>query len=425
MNITAVLHFLASYNISEKHTRLSIYKIKAMREVRYTIFTISLSVVSIAVLFNFACLETISIFATMSENTLDESPAFPIQEITDPGLDWIDMNSTRKSSHGDRSTDIEVVDYYSDGKTLKAILWLYHPFQPNQSKLNEETDYGMLLDADFNKATGFGGIEYKYEIGWKNESKQWTEVLVKWSRFGDAIVLQNQTIDYANFSKKDSHYVVLSLDLSAILSPEKYDVVFYGDARRGGNSLADFTRKIAVPPLELRVTTSPNQLELRKGEPRTVEVRVNTSQGYEPTVNLMAESQSRGLLLDFTQNDTSIRSSYSFRLPSYGIATIPLTISSTEEANVGPNTIFVFANSSFPPEEFIKSSNGFLPKSVVSENIFTQSSFLVNLQEKLTAIDQIGSFWDRVGGPVSFVTGIIIGHVGPWFYGKAKERFRK
>jgi hypothetical protein len=398
---------------------------KAMLGVRYTILTISLSVVSAALLLNFVYFEINFAFATIDGNTLDGSPAFPIQEIIDPELDWIDMNSTRQSRHGDRSTDIEAVDYYSDSKTLKAILWLYHPFQPNQSELNEETDYGMFINADFDEATGFGGIEFKYEIGWKNASNQWTVVLEKWSPFGDAIVLQNQTIDYTNFSKKDAHYVILSLDLSAILSPERYEVVFYGDARRGGNSLADFTRKIAVPQLELMVSASPNQLELRKGEPMIVEVRVNTSQGYEPTVNLRAESQSRGLILDFTQNDTSVKSSYSFRLPSYGIATIPLTITSTEDANIGPNSIFVFANSSFPPEEFVKSSNEFLPKSVLSENIFTQASFLVDVQEKLTVIDHIGNFWDKVGEPLSFVTGIIIGHIGPWFYSKAKDRFKK
>src|SRR5919106_3850886 len=87
----------------------------------------------------------------------NESPSFALEEIVDPELDWIDMTNRSEVRYGDRSTDIEVVDYYSDGKTLRAILWLYHPFQPNQSKLNQETDYGMFVDADFDESTGFGG----------------------------------------------------------------------------------------------------------------------------------------------------------------------------------------------------------------------------------------------------------------------------
>jgi hypothetical protein len=57
------------------------------------------------------------------------------------------------TKQGDRSTDIESVDYSSDGKSLNATLWLYFPFKSNQSNLNEEVDYGMFIDADFDRTT--------------------------------------------------------------------------------------------------------------------------------------------------------------------------------------------------------------------------------------------------------------------------------
>jgi hypothetical protein len=368
-----------------------------------------------------------------SERNIASSPSFSNQEILDPDLDWIHMKNKSHTRYGDYSTNIESVDYHSNGKTLDAILWLYFPFQVNQSRLNEEVNYGMYIDADFNQRTGYGGIEYKFELSWNSQSKNWTKVLEKWSHFGETIVLDNQTTPYTNFSKKDAHYVTLSADLDSMLYPKKYEVVFYGEVKRDGYLITDFTRMVAIPPLELAVSSSPNSVELRKGETRTIEVKVNTTQGYEPTINLNTTSQSKYLISDFTQNDTSPDRNYTLRIPSYGIATTPLTIASTENAPIGPYTLFIFANSSFPPEQFIESrspqesraSSGLLPASALtSENIFTQYSLLVTVREPLTLIDHIGNLWDKVGQPIAFVTGIIIGHVGPWIYTKIRERWK-
>src|SRR5262245_43720338 len=65
------------------------------------------------------------------------SPSFPNQESLDPKLDWINMNTREFTKDGDRSTDIESIDYYSDGKTLYATLWLYFPFKSTPSPIYE------------------------------------------------------------------------------------------------------------------------------------------------------------------------------------------------------------------------------------------------------------------------------------------------
>ena len=137
------------------------------------------------------------------------------------------------------------------------------------------------------------------------------------------------------------------------------------------------------------------------------------------------------MVFDFTQNDTSNIPVYSVRIPSYGVATVPLAISSVENASIGPYTLFIFANSSFPPEEIIKpegftqdNSSNFLPYSAkLSENIFTQSSIAANLLEPLTGIDQLSIFWDKLGAPISFIYGILAG-ISPWIYKKIKERVK-
>ena len=241
-------------------------------------------------------------------NTNSISPSFPNQEIIDPYRDWIDLKTKTFTKQGDRFTDIRAVDYYSDGKTFNAIIWLFFPPRVEPQSSYQFINYGMYIDADFDTTTGYGGIEYKYEIGWSNETKKWTRVLEKWSHFGDTVGIGNgnQTIPYTEFTKDGAQYVLLSADLDSMLSPSKYKVIFYAEAKKNGSIKTDFTRLLAIPPLELKVSTSPNQVELRKKESNTIQVTVETTQGYEPTVNLNAISQSKYLNLDFTQNDNSI-----------------------------------------------------------------------------------------------------------------------
>jgi hypothetical protein len=370
-------------------------------------------------------------FATTISNNITNLPSFPNQEILDSRTDWIDLKTRSFTKAGDRTTDIESVDYFSDGNNLGAILWLYFPVKSQPNPINEEVDYGMYIDADFDDKTGYGGIEYKVEISWDNETKEWRKVLEKWSHYGETLTVQNQTIPFANFSKEGEHYVVLSADLNAMLSPKRYKAIFYGEVRREGSLRTDFTRWVAIPPLELTLASSPNSVDLRKGEEKTIEVKVNTTQGYEPTVNLNATSHSKHIILDFTQNDTINVPVYALRIPSYGIATIPLTITSSKDASVGPYTLFIFANSSFPSEEFIepksftqRRTSGIVPTSISSENIFTESTLLVTLQDPLTLIDHISDFWNKVGGPMSFIYGILAG-ISPWLYTRIKERVKE
>ena len=48
-------------------------------------------------------------------------------------------------------TDITSVDYFSDGKTLNATLWLLFPFK--EVPPMHEVDYGMFIDTNFNSKT--------------------------------------------------------------------------------------------------------------------------------------------------------------------------------------------------------------------------------------------------------------------------------
>ena len=116
-----------------------------------------------------------------NNNVLAHSPSFLEQEIDDNTSDWIDMSTNQiYKKVKEKYTDITSVDYYSDGKTLNATLWLLFPFK--EKPPIKELDYGMFIDADFNSKTGYGGMDYKVELQWKNNS--WNKVIETWSRNG-------------------------------------------------------------------------------------------------------------------------------------------------------------------------------------------------------------------------------------------------
>lgn len=350
------------------------------------------------------------------------SPAFPSQEITDDQNDWINMTNKGPSLKGDRSADILAADYFSDGKILNATLWLYFPFKDYPTKYSQ-LNYGMLIDADFDKNTGYGGLDYLFEIGWRNNTKSWNQELWTLSPTGE-----QKTVDikhnYTGFFEKGKAYVVLPLNLTLIHYPTKYKVTFYAEVKKENNdsSITDFTRSVAIPPLELAITTSPKSLILRPGDNKTIELKVNSTKGFEPIVFLSTAKNQSG----------DIKSNIKFnklRIPSYGVATTPVTIAANENAVSRPYTLVIFANSTFPSEDLINeftprkvTVNSLVPKSQdKSQNVISQSTMGLIVEDPLTLDEKISEFWNKLGNPITFLYGVIAG-ISPWIYSKLKEK---
>jgi hypothetical protein len=359
------------------------------------------------------------------QDNVSAEPSFTIQQIEDPARDWVNMDTREYDSvRGERSTDILAVTYYADEDFLNATLWLYFPFKvrPNYSEVN----YGMLIDADFDNRTGFDGIDYQFEIKWNNNSGAWNNILEAWSPSGDQRTIDSK-INNTDFYEDGGNYVIISLNLDHIGSPSSYKVVFYAEAVKDGIKFADVARWVALPPPKLVISTSPTSIELRKGEEKTIEVKVNSTEGYEPTVNLSAISTVKNMNFEFPHNDT-------LRIPTYGLATTPLTITAPHDARAGPYTVFISAISSFPQEELLEvesannenstnspNSDKEYERYTTSENILTQSSIIVTILEPLTLIDEVGNFWNKVGSPISFIYGILAG-ISPWIYARLRKR---
>ena len=249
------------------------------------------------------------------------SPSFDKREIHDSQLDWINMKTKQYTSQGEQSTDILAVDYYSNGRTLDATLWLYFPFNDAPTKYSS-VNYGMLIDSDFDKTTGYDGIDYQLEIGWNNTTKMWNKKLEQWSPNGDQRTL-SIIRNYSGFFEKEKNYVVLPFKYSgSLLYPNKYKVIFYAEIKDKNDTLiTDVTRWASIPPLQLTISTSPTNLVLTPGEQKIIEVKVNSSKGYEPIVNLSATTLgNNNLHFNFNKGFNILH------IPSYGLATTPMTI---------------------------------------------------------------------------------------------------
>jgi hypothetical protein len=333
-------------------------------------------------------------------NSYADSPSFLEQEIGDNTTDWVDMSKNQIYKSREKYTDITSVDYYSDGKNLNATLWLLFPFK--EKPPIKEVDYGMFIDADFDSKTGYGGMDYKVELQWKNNS--WTKVIETWSRNGKERTIENYP-NTTNFYEKGKFFATISVDLQKILYPQKYKVLFYADYRRDdGVLISDFTRWIAIPPLELDISTIPKSIELYQGISNNVQVEINSTEGYAPKINLSLENKPRETFFDYDSDEII--------LPSYGMATIPIKITPTKDSMLGPQTFYVTVKSNFPPEEVIKIQG---IHSVPPENIKKRSAVLLTIKPEPDFFDKIQMSWGKVGDFAQFIYGIIAG-LSPFIY---------
>ena len=347
------------------------------------------------------CLTSIEAFA--------DSPPFLEQEIGDNITDWINMSTNEivEKLVIQKYTDITSVDYYSDGRFLNATLWLLFQFKGEPTM--REVDYGMLIDADFNSKTGYGGVDYKVELQWRKEISSWNKVIETWSRNGDVRTIAtypNQT----NFFEHGKNFVTISVDLQKLLFPQKYKVLFYADFRRNDDVLlSDFTRWIAVPPLELDISTIPKSIEIYQGISDNIQVQINSTEGYAPKINLKLENKPKETFFDYDYDEII--------LPSYGMATIPIKISPTKDEILGPHTFYITAKSNFPSDEIIKVQG---KHSVPPENVIKRSAVLLTVKPEPDFFDKIHMAWGKIGDFAQFIYGIIAG-LSPFIYQQIRK----
>jgi len=342
------------------------------------------------------------------------------QSIRDAPFDWINIDRQTAATEGDPATDIIEVTYFTNGRTLNSTIWLLFPFRElpvGYSIFN----YGMLIDSDFDEDTGAGGIDYQLEIRWNNETNTWTRVLTEWSSAAVGGRILEESKNFTRFSEDQLFYVSIPIELEDISNPNKFRAVYYAESKREASPLvSDFTKWINVPPQELQVATYPQSIELRQGETKTVELTINSTSGLEPDVSLYSENQGTDPVLYF--------SAKKLKIPSNGFASIPLTVSTSDNTKIAPHTIFIFANSSYPAFEFVKvnaTSHDFeFPFRIQGDDKMVKTSLLIDVKQPLSLTDKISEFWNKLGELLLFLYGVVAG-LSPMIFNAIRKKLTK
>ena len=360
------------------------------------------------------------------------SPAFDRQEITDEPNDDIHLNRTGQSQTKDdyndtldKSTDIQKITYFSNGTFLNATLWLASGFEENPS-VNGRTVavvYGILIDADSNQETGKEGVDYQIEIQWTNETKTWNKGITEYSS-----PVHNRTFDikedYTGFYKKDERYVLLSVNLDDILSPNPYKAMFYAGAIYNNSDMKiDLSTWVDISPPEYSLATLPNPVIVRQGEQKNIGAQLKATTGFVPNVtDFMPVENYSSIELEFIRDKLN--------KSSYGIEPAPFKIEVPKNAQVGQYIIPIRANistgSTFPLYKFVEFSNVNLPSNLTDISIkgheMATANLTISVVEPLSIQEQLKDFWSVYGVPINLIGAGFAGGLATYLFDYLKSR---
>jgi len=342
------------------------------------------------------------IFQAMTTNVY-ASPSFPRQEIDDPSSDWIDLKTQSSTDEGGETlSDILRVNYFSNGKTLNATIWLKFPFSPEPE--SDELTYGMLIDADANERTGVRGVDYVIETKWKNNN--WIKTTSELSTHGETKTL-SQHEGFGDFFEVNKRFVTISTNLEEFGSPEKYKVAFFtheiANTTLHSEGVADFTKWVHIPAPEFIISTEPSSVEVRAGEMIAIQVFVESTSGFEPEV-FLSTSRNDNFELEFSPP--------TFNIPSHGLSSTILNIKVFEDATVEgqesgyPYPFLIYANATFPTDltesQVLQNSEFFIPE-LEGETISEVSRLTINVTPPLSFEEKFFGFIGRADVLFSFI----------------------
>ena len=362
------------------------------------------------------------------------SPSFELQEMINENRKWFQTYGNSDVNLKNNYTDILAVNYFSDGETLKATLWLnaginnYTDYSYNHplNKIN----YGMLIDADSNTETGYRGADYDFYV--ELSGGNLSAYLYLLSSTGGYKLLDSKV----NFTEPldDSGVFLGSVDfdlnLSSLNNPSKYNLLFYSAESFQSNEVRQFTSWVSIPPPTLQVTTSPEDISIRQGESLMVPARIKSTTGFSnDVVNITVSGDknndyaiasgfnSSELIVNVERNQPPL---FEIDIPKQtplGIYSIPLivTIREPSEAVITkPINVDSLGGKVDPEFEISKEypTVGYLTKPI---------NLTVTVIAPMTPSDLFKEFWGTYGSFIGIFAGGFIGAFAKVLFDKRKK----
>ena len=177
------------------------------------------------------------------EEAVASSPAFELQEITNENPQWVQTYGNSDVHLKSNYTDIQAVNYISDGKNLNTTIWLTSGFKSSSPVYNDpfrKITYGMLIDADSNTKTGYNGADYDFYV--EVDRVKLNGYLYQLSSTGGYKLLGSKNLTQSLLDPDALRGAVnLELDLGSINYPSRYDLLFYTAESYKSNEVRQFT----------------------------------------------------------------------------------------------------------------------------------------------------------------------------------------
>ena len=378
---------------------------------------------------------TTTIIIPLYHEVFAASPAFNRQEITDDVNDGNHINIMGQSQTKDdyigaldESTDIQKITYSSNGTVLTATVWLASGFEgkPSANGTNVAIIYGILIDADYNQMTGKEGVDYQIEIHWTNETQRWDKGITEYSS-----PVHNRTLDiqenYTGFYQDDQRYVLVSVNLDEILSPNPYRAMFYaGYLYNNFDMKIDLSPWVDMSPQVYSISTLPNPIIVRQGEQKIIGAQLKSTTGFvQNVIEFMPVENYSSIELEFIRDNLN--------KSAFGIEPAPFKIEVPNNAQVGQYIIPIRANistgSTFPYYKFINLFNVKLPSN--STEILTKghkialANLTISVVEPLSIQEQLRDFWSVYGGPINLTLAGLAGGLSTYLIDSLKSRKKK
>jgi hypothetical protein len=354
------------------------------------------------------------------------SPAFELQEITNENPQWVQTYGNSDAHLKSNYTDIQAVNYISDGKTLNTTIWLTSGFKSSSPVYNDpfrKITYGMLIDGDSNTKTGYNGADYDFYV--EVSGGKLTGYLYQLSSTGGYKLLGSKNLTQ---SLRDPDAlrgaVSLELDLGSINYPSSYDLLFYTAESYKSNEVRQFTSWVNIPPPSLEMTTSPNNIMIRQGQQLLIPARIKSTTGFSNDVlNITLADTAAG----FNSSDLHVAVERNqpplFRIAvpqhtSLGIYTVPLIVT-IREPSIATQTKPISINTTRgvvdPEFELSKKfpTVGYLTKPV---------NFTVTVIAPMTISEQFKDFWGTYGQFIGLFAGGFVGAYAKVIFDKRKKR---
>lgn len=231
-------------------------------------------------------------------------------------------------------------------------------------------------------------------------------------------------------------HINLNLDLDSINSPSEYSLLFYSAESLKSDEVRQFTNWVTIPPPNLQISTSPDDINIRQGEEQLIPARIKSTSGFSNDVINITLGVTG--LFDVKNYDYDIGSSFNsselhvtiqrnqpplikIAVPQQtplGIYTIPLVVT-IREPSMATTTKPIFTA---PIGETVD------PKFELSKKYPTVGYLTKPVNLTVTVIppkdisDQFKDFWSTYGQFIGIFAGAFVGAFAKQMFDRAKKR---